>query len=205
MKLLKSCNTQRVKTTAEVTREGIVGMSEDARHRVCRYRESASRIFGVETIQLYGEKKRSMIRDKMGLKGAIIKVIQANKRDWPLSDRKVFYLLLNIEGLHRNDRLKTLFVNSEECHNDVTNMVTRLRIKGEIPFNAIADETRPVVAWDTHKSVGTFIEKELGGLFSDYWRDLQQSQPNWIELLVEKNTVATALRSEVDPKNWTVE
>ena len=142
----------------------------------------------------YGEKKRSQIRDKIGLKDAIVKVIYDNKRDWPLSDRKVFYLLLNIEGLLRNDRRETPFENSPECYEDVTNMVTRLRIDGTIPFDAIADETRPVIHWATHKCVGTFIDKELDGLFSGYWRDLQQSQPNWIELLVEKNTVATALK-----------
>jgi hypothetical protein len=104
-----------VKTTAEVVREGIVGMEEDAIQRVCQYRETSSIINGVETIQLYGEKKRSKIRDKIGLKNAIVKVVFDNERDWPLSDRKVFYLLLNIKGLLRNDRLKTPFVNSRNA------------------------------------------------------------------------------------------
>ena len=192
--LLKSCNTQRVKTTAEVVRESIVGMGEDTLQRVCRYRENVARIDGVETIDLYGQKRRSKIRDKIGLKNAIVQVIQENERDWPMSDRKVFYLLLNVKGLLRNDRLRTPFLNSEDCYADVTNMVTRLRIDGTIPFDAIADETRPVTHWDTYKNVGTFIDRQLESLFSGAWRDLQQSQPNWIELLVEKNTVATALK-----------
>jgi hypothetical protein len=74
-------------------------------------------------------------------------------------------------------------------------MVTRMRLDGSIPFDAIADETRPVIKWKTHQCVGTFIEKELDDLFSGYWRDRQQSQPNHIEMLVEKNTVASLLRS----------
>jgi hypothetical protein len=191
--LLKSCNTQRVKTTAEVVREGVVGMGDEAWQRLCHYREEASEIDGVETIELYGEKRRSEIRDKLGLKRAIVQIVEENKKDWPLSDRKVFYLLLNVEGLPRNDRLKTPFANSPECYNDVTDMVTRLRLDHSIPFDCIADETRPVTQWDTHKSVGTFVSQELENLFSGYWRDLQQSQPNWIELLVEKNTVAASL------------
>jgi hypothetical protein len=192
--LLKSCNTQRIKTTAEVIREGIVGMDDDPWQRLFTYREEASRLDGAEAIELYGSKRRSEIRDKVGLKLAIVKVVEGNEKDWPLSDRRVFYLLLNVEGLLRNDRERTPFRNDNACYDDVTDMLTRLRIDHTIPFDCIADETRPVVQWNTHKNVGTFVERELDGLFSDYWRDLQQSQPNWIELLVEKNTVANSLR-----------
>lgn len=195
MDLLRSCNNQRVKTTAEAIREGVAGMGDNAWQRVCDYREDASEIDGVETIELYGVKRRSEIRDKTSLKNAIVQVVEENENEWPLSDRKIFYLLLNIKGLLRNDRQQTPFGNSEECYKDVTNMLTRLRIDDSIPFDAIGDETRPVLQWNTHKSVGTFISTELENLFSGYWRDLLQGQPNWIELLVEKNTVASSLKS----------
>jgi DNA-binding Lrp family transcriptional regulator len=193
IRLLKLCNSQRVKTTAEVVREGIVGMEEEAWQRICEYREEKSEIDGVEPIILYGVKKRSLIRDKIGLKDAIVQVLEENKHILPISDRKVFYLLLYVNGLLRNDRQKTPFLNSNECYDDVTDMVTRLRIDGTIPFDSICDETRPVTMYGVHRSVGTFVEQELENLFSGYWRDLQQSQPNWIELLVEKNTVASSL------------
>jgi hypothetical protein len=192
--LLKSCNTQRVKTTAEMLREGVVGMEGEPWQRLVEYREGASRVDGAQTVELYGSKRRSEIVQKLGLKDAIIETVMGNKADWPLSDRKVFYLLLNVEGLLRNDRTKEPFRNSKACYDDVTDMVTRLRIDRSIPFDCIDDETRPVVQWDTHKGVDTFIDQELDDLFSGYWRDLQQSQPNWIELLVEKNTVANALK-----------
>lgn len=74
-------------------------------------------------------------------------------------------------------------------------MLTRLRLDGSVPFEAIADETRPVVVWDTHRCVGDFVRQECDGFLKNYWRGLLQSQPNWIELLVEKNTVANQLRS----------
>lgn len=73
-------------------------------------------------------------------------------------------------------------------------MVTRLRLDGSIPFEAITDETRPVIIWNTHQSVGTFIAKQTDDFLCGYWRDLMQSQPNHIELLVEKNTIAGDLR-----------
>lgn len=193
LQLVASYNKQRVKTTVEAVREGIVSMDDNAWQRMCDYRREASVIDGVQCIQLAGEKKRATITQKLSLKKAIRETVFQHQKDWPLSDRRVFYLLLNISGLLRNDVRKTPFVNNLSCYDDVTNMITRMRLDGSIPFDCIADETRPVVQWNTHGSVGAFVDKELADLFSGYWRDLQQSQPNHIELLVEKNTVATLL------------
>jgi ParB-like nuclease domain len=194
VQLLVSYNSQRVKSTDTMIREGIATMSGSTRQAVRKYRRDAASIDGVEVIELYGEKKRSKIREKISLFNAIKRTIYEHEECWPLSDRKVFYLLLNIEGLLRNDVRKTPFVNDEKCYNDVTDMITRMRLDGSIPFDSIGDETRPVVQWDTHRSVQTFVDKELRDLFSGYYRDLLQSQPNHIELLVEKNTVASSLR-----------
>jgi hypothetical protein len=198
IQMLASFNKQRVKTTAEAVREGIVGMEDDAWQAVRHYRREESAIDGVKAIELVGEKKRAEIIQKLSLKKAISDTVFQNRKDWPLSDRRIFYLLLNIPGLLRNDVRKTPFENNPDCYNDVTNMVTRMRLDGSIPFDCIADETRPVIEWDTHKSVGTFVDKELENLFSGYWRDLLQSQPNHIELLVEKNTVATLLKQTAE-------
>ncbi|QDU41718.1 hypothetical protein Mal52_01710 [Symmachiella dynata] len=192
---LRSCNEQRVKTTAEVMRESLVTMEPDTWQRMCDYRTSVSNVDGAEVFRLIGRKKRSQIVQKRGLADAIVKVVNDYYSKYgTTSDRKVFYLLLNLPGLLRNDVRKTPFANNDECYQDVTDLLTRLRLDGSIPFDAIVDETRPVVEWDTHRSVGPFITRELENLFSGYWRDLLQSQPNHVELLVEKNTVASALR-----------
>ena len=53
--------------------------------------------------------------------------------------------LLNIAGLVRNDKTRVPYDNTPAAYDDVTNMLTRLRLDGSIPFEAIADETRPVV------------------------------------------------------------
>jgi hypothetical protein len=128
------------------------------------------------------------------LRSAIIQVIEDERRNWPLSDRAVHYRLLNIPGLVRNDRTRLPYDNTAAAYDDVTNMLTRLRLDGTIPFEAIADETRPIVTWDTHRCVGDFVRRECEQFLTGYWRDLLQSQPNWVELLVEKNTVANQLR-----------
>jgi len=192
---LKSCNEQRVKTTAEVTRENLVTMEPDTWQRVCDYREAVSEIDGAEMFHLVGQKSRSAIIQKRTLADTTIKVVNEYYGEYgTMSDRKAFYLLLNIPGLLRNDVRKTPFENSQECYDDVTDLLTRLRLDGSIPFEAIEDETRPVLIWETHRSVGSFISRQTENFLCGYWRDLLQSQPNHVELLVEKNTVANAIR-----------
>jgi len=195
LRRLRSCNEQRVKTTAEVMREGLVTMEPNAWQRVCDYRKSVSNVDGAEVFRLVGTKTRSRIVQKRMLADAIVEVVvEYYDKYGATSDRKIFYLLLNIPGLLRNDVRKTPFENSDACYQDVTDLLTRLRLDGSIPFKAIEDETRPVVTWDTHRHVRTFVDQELDNFLSGYWRDLLQSQPNHVELLVEKNTVASALR-----------
>ncbi|MEX0718070.1 MAG: ParB N-terminal domain-containing protein [Planctomycetaceae bacterium] len=195
LRLLASYNRQRVKTTAEQLREELALMSDACCSRVRQFRTEAAVVESDAMVELRKRKRRSAIRDKLTFRDAIIKAVEGERRNWPLSDREVFYRLLNIPGLVRNDRTQLAFANSDSAYDDVTNMLTRLRLDGSVPFEAIADETRPVVLWDTHRCVGDFVRRECDQFLTKYWRDLLQSQPNWIELLVEKNTVASHLRS----------
>jgi len=196
LRLLASYNRQRVKTASEQLREEIVLMSDDDSYESVRhFRSDAATIRSEGIVELRSRKPRSAIRDKRELRQAILNVIHAEQRNWPLSDRAVHYRLLNIPGLVRNDKTRVLYGNTAAAYDDVTNMLTRLRLDGSVPFEAIADETRPVSIWDTHRCVGDFVRREVDGFLTKYWRSLQQSQPNWIELLVEKNTVASQLRS----------
>jgi hypothetical protein len=70
----------------------------------------------------------------------------------------------------------------------------RARFEGLIPFEAIQDKTRSVVTWSVHRGTATFVRKELDDLFKGYYRDLQQSQPNHVEIIGEKNTVEGVIR-----------
>ncbi|UUO05334.1 ParB N-terminal domain-containing protein [Blastopirellula sp. J2-11] len=195
MRLLASYNRQRVKTTSEQFREELALASNDAYIRVRRFRKDSAYVDISETIPLRIRKPRSVITQKLELRNAIVRTVLDENPNWPISDRFIFYRLLNIEGLVRNDLTRTPFVNNNACYNDTTDMVTRLRLDGSIPFEAVGDETRPVVIWDMHRCVGDFVRRECEEFLDKYNRDLQQSQPNWVELLVEKNTVASQLRN----------
>jgi hypothetical protein len=57
-------------------------------------------------------------------------------------------------------------------------------------MDAIDDETRPITIWNVHNDVSSFLRRELNDFLKGYYRNLMLSQPNHIEVVVEKNTVA---------------
>ena len=81
------------------------------------------------------------------------------------------------------------YTNDDESYNALTELLTRGRIAGLIPWEAIADETRPVMTWDVHANVQGFIRRELGWFLTQYRRDLQRTQPLHIEIVGEKLTI----------------
>jgi len=78
---------------------------------------------------------------------------------------------------------------------DAAFLELRRQIESQGMIDPIVVSCDGYIKWDTHRSVGTFVQRSLRNLFSGYWRDLLQSQPNWPEVVVEKNTVASSLRS----------
>jgi hypothetical protein len=73
-------------------------------------------------------------------------------------------------------------------------LLARARVAGLFPWEAIADETRPVSIWNVFPTPQQFVGKENRKFLKGYHRDLQQSQPNHIEIVGEKNTVGSILR-----------
>jgi hypothetical protein len=67
--------------------------------------------------------------------------------------------------------------------------VTRMRLSGEIPWDWICDETRPVSLWRQWKNAADFIGEQTKRFLTDYSRDLLQSQSLHFEVVVEKLTV----------------
>ena len=126
---------------------------------------------------------------------AVLAVLDAYKSFWPLSDRQIHYPLLNDPPLRHASKPDSVYRNDPPSYKSLVDLVTRARLEGTIPMQAIADETRPVVTWKTWPDVGGFIHSELQDLLQGYWRNLMLSQPNHIEILVEKNTVASIVKA----------
>jgi hypothetical protein len=121
-------------------------------------------------------------------------VINSREEFWPISDRQIHYALLNNPPLRHSSKPASRYANNLQSYRDLTDLLTRARIDGIIPFDAIADETRPVTTWAVYREPAAYVRKQMKSLLRTYWRDLMQSQPNHIEVVVEKNSVAPICR-----------
>jgi hypothetical protein len=125
---------------------------------------------------------------------AILEVLQAQKRFWPLTDRGIHYGLLNAPPLIHAAKPESRYGNNQKSYRALCELLTRARLAGAISFDVICDPTRPVEAWGFFREVTPFIRQEMNGFAKGYYRDLQQSQPNHIEIVGEKNTILNVVR-----------
>ncbi len=194
--LLREHNRQRNKSFDEKLREEMVSVSPvDAYAGLTEYRGGRSRV-SLEPMELQEYRGRSEIsKARWPMLLAIHTVIMANHEYWPLSDRQIHYRLLNEPPLIHASKPNSTYANNPQSYIALCDLLTRARLTEEIPWESIADPTRPVSIWDVHADVQGFIRRELDGFCKNYWRDLLISQPNHIEILCEKNTVLSILQT----------
>ena len=195
LKLLRECNRQRLKSLDEKVREEVISASpQEAYQSLLEHRRKASQV-NIQTLDIGEKKERAVITAaKAPLLAAVKKVIGEMQEYLPLSDRQIHYQLLNDPPLIHASKRKSTYRNDAKSYKALVDLLTRARVAGLISFNAIADETRPVSVWGVHQDVQGFVRNELDSLLQNYWRDLLQSQPNHLELIIEKNTVLSVLR-----------
>src|SRR5262249_26879131 len=126
---------------------------------------------------------------------AILRVTHRLRGFWPLSDRQIHYQLLNAPPLRHASKPGSIYRNDLASYKSLCELLTRLRLKGDIPMYAISDETRPSVVTKCRRDAGVFLEEETDGLFKGYWRDLMQSQPHHVEIVGEKLTIQSAIET----------
>ena len=193
--LLREHNRQRHKSFDERLREELLNVDTRQAHQsLVEFRSTRSRV-KASKLELHGVKRRAKISSaKQPFLDAVIAVIKSREEFWPISDRQVHYALLNDPPLRHASKNASRYANSLQSYRDLTDLLTRARIDGAIPFEAIADETRPVTTWAVYREPSAYVRKQMGSLLRTYWRDLMQSQPNHIEVVVEKNSVAPICR-----------
>ena len=194
--LLREYNRQRDKTESEKLREELVTISPTIAYQSLI--EQRNRLANVEVDEIVLNQKRnrhSISKNKEEFRKAIIKLVFSYQDHWPLTDRRIHYYLLNDPPMKNTGKAhRSRYANDKSSYNNLTDMLTRMRLNGDIPFRSISDETRPVVTWECFQSPRGFLRKELNQFCQSYWRDLMQTQPNHIEILGEKNTVWPTIR-----------
>jgi hypothetical protein len=193
--LLREYNRQRNKSFAEKLREELVGIDPQTAHAsLLTEREERSEV-QLDAMELsVGAGRAQISAAKMPFLNAVLEILQARRSYWPLSDRQVHYALLNAPPLRHASKPKSRYTNTRQAYGDLTDLLTRARIEGRIPFHAIGDETRPVMLWTGYLEPSTFLRQAMKSFLSGYYRNLLQSQPNHVEIVAEKNTIAPLCR-----------
>jgi hypothetical protein len=193
--LLCEYNRQRVKSFDEVVREQVVLINpEDAYKSLIEHRKAESTING-SFLKIEGEKtRRTISRAKLPMLETAQRIVEELKAYWPLSDRKIHYEFLNDPPLRHASKPESRYVNDRACYQDLCDLLTRARLAGEIPFAAIEDPTRKIQTWPFSRDVGGFVGQQMDKFLRNYFRELQQSQPNHIEIVGEKNTIEGSIK-----------
>jgi hypothetical protein len=194
MTLLTECNRQRVKTFDEKLREQVVTVNREAAYQSLIAHRRQRSAFASDRLEITGRTRRAQITDaKEPFVAAILSVLDELADFKPLSARQIHYALLNDPPLRHARRADSRYANDRASYKSLVELLTRARLVGLVPMDAISDETRPVTTWKVYRDVQDYLQDELQGFLRDYWRDLLISQPNHIELVIEKNTVAPIL------------
>ncbi|MCG3180935.1 MAG: hypothetical protein BIFFINMI_03300 [Phycisphaerae bacterium] len=194
MTLLRECNRQRVKSFDEKLREEIVSVNPDRAYRSLIAHRSRRSAIAADRMAICGATRRAEITEaKMPFVDAINKVLDDLAAFCPLSARQIHYALLNDPPLRHAGKPDSAYRNDKASYKSLTELLTRARLVDLVPMDAIADETRPVTTWKVYRDPQDYMRDEMAGFLQGYWRDLLASQPNHIELVIEKNTIAPIL------------
>jgi hypothetical protein len=195
--LLRTYNRQREKSPGERIREKLVDINPARAHVKLlaeRMRVEASLKEVKINVQLGATKSRARITTLQFLR-AVQAVVKVNEPYWPLTDRRIHYLLLNDPPLRHDKKPGSKYRNDKPSYKALTNLLVRARLTGDVPMVAVEDSTRPVRPGGGFKTFEQFVEQVTRDFMLGYYRDLMQGQPHHIEILLEKNALRTVIEA----------
>lgn len=198
METLRLYNRQRDKSPGERIREKLLDIDpEKARHDLFRRRVEAITMkkgAASSNVELGRVKKRAKITTIQFLEAAQ-RVIEENREYWPLTDRRVHYLLLNDPPLRHDKKPASRYVNDKGSYKALTNLLLRARLTGDVPMQAIEDSTRPIQLGGGFSTFEAFVAQETENFLIGYSRNLMQGQQHHIEIMLEKNALRTVIET----------
>ena len=197
METLRLYNQQREKSAGERIKEKLLDIDPDHAHADLRRRRvRANAMAGAvrSNIEMGGCRTRARITTFQFL-AAVKKVIYENEGYWPLTDRRVHYLLLNDPPLKHDKKPDSCYANDKGSYKALTNLLLRARLTGDIPWQAIEDSTRPIQLGGGFATFEQFVTQETENFLTGYSRNLMQGQPHHIEIMLEKNALRTVIES----------
>jgi hypothetical protein len=182
-------NKQRDKSHAERLREAMLEINPDEAYTKLLIDRYERRQVDIEDNVTLGDYKGRARITTMAFLRAAQKAIGSEKEYWPLTVRRVHYLLLNSPPLRHDKKPGSTYQNDLGSYKALTNLLLRARLTSDITHAAIEDETRPVRVLATYQNPADYIKEETKDFLRHYARDILRGQANHIEILVEKNAI----------------
>lgn len=197
VKTLRMYNQQREKSPGERIREKLLDIDpKDAHQELKRRRIDALLLKGATdaNVKMGAVKKRAVITTMQFLAKAQA-VILENKEYWPLTVRRVHYLLLNDPPLRHDKKPDSVYVNDKASYKALTNLLIRARLSKDVPMASIEDTTRPIQDGGGFSTFEQFVAQETERFLIGYTRNLMQGQKNHVEIMLEKNALRTVIET----------
>ena len=197
LETLRRFNQQREKSPGERIREKLLEIDPNEAHQeLKRRRLDASKMRGANdaNVRMGAVKTRAAITTMQFLAKAQA-VIMENKEYWPLTVRRVHYLLLNDPPLRHDKKPDSVYVNDKASYKALTNLLIRARLSGDVPMASIEDSTRPIQDGGGFSTFEQFVAQETERFLQGYTRNLMQGQTNHVEIMLEKNALRTVIES----------
>jgi hypothetical protein len=194
-RLLVEANRQRDKTSEERIREELVLTSPELAYGRLHKRHVEKTATKVRFLQPDQRAPRSKFSEgKLPFLEAVKRCIEELKDSLPISVRRIHYMLLNNPPMTANTKRSYRYANDDRSYDNLSDLLTRARIFGLIPFDAVVDETRPQFNWTVYGNVGSYVRQSLDDYLAHYRRDLTIGQHCHIELHGEKLTVLDTIK-----------
>lgn len=197
LEALRLYNRQREKSPGERIKEKLLDIDpKDAHQELKRRRLDAVLLKGATdaNVKMGAVKKRAAITTKQFLAKALA-VILENREYWPLTVRRVHYLLLNDPPLRHDKKPDSAYVNDKASYKALTNLLIRARLSRDVPMASIEDTTRPIQGGGGFSTFEQFVAQETERFLVGYTRNLMQGQKNHIEIMLEKNALRTVIET----------
>lgn len=192
LQLLTSANSQRIKSDQELAAERRATINPDEYQRRAIEWERPHQITDLEAITGALKNKRTLSDNGIELVNASIEIINENIDYAPLTLRRLHYLLLN-NPPRINERTGERYDNTPKHYKLLSRVITTARVKGYIPFELLTDHTRRLNDNRGFDGTNSYLAYQRERLLTGYFRDLQQTQPRYIAIVCEKETVAPML------------
>ncbi|HPB88478.1 MAG TPA: hypothetical protein PLP59_13240, partial [Thermotogota bacterium] len=119
----------------------------------------------------------------------VVREVAARYKDYlPLTLRQIYYQLVSAG----------IIENNKSSYGGLSRMLKTARLNGEVEWEWMEDRTRYKHELYSDRDANEYVEWQKEAFLDNYRRDLSQSQPNYIEIWIEKDALSGLFKPVCD-------